>query len=484
LPTVASPASEQAQAVIAFKDDYIAGKNAEFAEIAAKARQFVLFMTALGVVALLCFAYLAFAAGRKNADKVIHLNFIDRLYSEFTLAFIFLALLFSVGLMKQFTYYLYDERLFVAISVVCAGGTAVMLVFCLSLIRRLKDKSLLRHTLIYTVFSRIFRFIHRIYAGGSLMHKAVIAVLLLGIATMIPFVGVVTVPLAVWVVFRKVNMYNRLQEGVFAIQGGNYAGDIESESLGEFKALTESVNSIKNGLNDEVERRLRAERLRTELISNVSHDIRTPLTSVITYVDLLKSEPTDNENIKKYIEVIDQKAARLKTLTDDLFEASKASSGNIPVTLAKVDLVSLLTQGLGELDDKIKSSGLDFRVQASEGQVYALADGPLLWRVVENMLSNVFKYSLPGSRVYVSVLDNGNSAGIEVKNISESPLNMPENELMERFKRGDESRSGQGSGLGLAIARSLMLAQGGRFDIKIDGDLFKAVLTVPKWMEQ
>jgi signal transduction histidine kinase len=233
-------------------------------------------------------------------------------------------------------------------------------------------------------------------------------------------------------------------------------------------------------VNAETERRFKAERLRTELISNVSHDIRTPLTSVITYIDLLKTEETDNENIRSYIGVIDQKAQRLKTLTDDLFEASKAASGSVPVNMEKVELESLLTQGLGELDDKIKSSGLDFRVFMPPEKTMVLADGKLLWRVVENMLSNVFKYSLPGSRVYIEVFERGKYAGIQVKNISSAELNIPAEELMERFKRGDESRTTSGSGLGLSIARSLTEAQNGVFEIEIDGDLFKAALMVER----
>jgi signal transduction histidine kinase len=415
------------------------------------------------------------------------MNVADRIYTEFALALVLGVFFIGVVYILEMFYYsgisIAERGLFYAAMVPVPLITAVILAFFLSLVRRLKDRTLLRHTLIYAVFSRIFGGIYRVYSGGKLMRKAATAVIVLGIVTMIPFAGIITVPLAVWFVSRKVRMFTALQDGVFAVVGGDYAGDIQTESMGEFRELTEAVNSIKNGLNDEVERRLKAERLRTELISNVSHDIRTPLTSVITYVDLLKSEETDNENIKKYVEIIDQKAARLKTLTDDLFEASKASSGNLPVTFEKVDIVSLLTQGLGELDDKIKASGLDFRVRTPEGKLFVQADGSLLWRVVENLLSNVFKYSLPGSRVYVSVLDNGDSAGIEVKNISDSPLNIPEAELMERFKRGDESRSDGGSGLGLAIARSLMAAQGGGFEIKIDGDLFKVALTVPKYEE-
>jgi signal transduction histidine kinase len=225
-----------------------------------------------------------------------------------------------------------------------------------------------------------------------------------------------------------------------------------------------------------VERRLKSERLRTELIVNVSHDLRTPLTSVITYADLLCQEDIQNENARRYIDVIAQKAGRLKTLTDDLFEAAKAASGNVAVHWEAVDLGALVTQGLGELDDRVEASGLDFRVRLPEAPLAARADGRLLWRALENLLSNVFKYALPGSRVYLDVFPEGDWACVELKNISAQELNIPADELLERLTRGDASRHSEGSGLGLDIARSLMRCQQGDLTLQIDGDLFKARL--------
>jgi len=221
---------------------------------------------------------------------------------------------------------------------------------------------------------------------------------------------------------------------------------------------------------------MKSERLKTELITNVSHDIRTPLTSIITYTDLLKHEGLDNEKAPEYLDILMQKSQRLKTLTDELFEAAKAATGNIEVHITELDIVSLINQVLGELDGAIKSSGLDLRVKLPERQ-FVRADGKLMWRVMENLLSNVFKYSLPGSRVYLDVEIAENSlVRIDIKNISASELNVDPNELTERFKRGDASRADGGSGLGLSIVQSFVGAQGGRFSVSIDGDLFKATV--------
>ncbi|MES9682110.1 sensor histidine kinase [Gottfriedia acidiceleris] len=219
--------------------------------------------------------------------------------------------------------------------------------------------------------------------------------------------------------------------------------------------------------------------MKTELITNVSHDIRTPLNSIITYVDLLKKEK-DPIKVQEYVEVLDQKSQRLKLLTDDLFEAAKASSGTIPVHLERIDILSLLTQGLGEVNAKVEALDLTFKINHPQNKLYVAADGKLLWRSVENLLSNIFKYALRGSRVYIDIEDMGNDILLTFKNISAYELNISADELMERFKRGDESRNSQGSGLGLSIAKSLIEIQKGQFSIQVDGDLFKAMIRLPK----
>lgn len=187
----------------------------------------------------------------------------------------------------------------------------------------------------------------------------------------------------------------------------------------------------------------------------------------------------DQSKVDNYLEIIDQKSQRLKVLTEDLFEAAKASSGNIQVNLEAIDLMSLITQGLGELDDKIQESELDFKISHPKDRLVVKADGKLLWRAIENLLSNIFKYALQGSRVYIDVTNVGTVATLTIKNISAYELNISSDELMERFKRGDESRSSQGSGLGLSIAKSLLEIQRGSFNIEIDGDLFKAIIQMP-----
>lgn len=241
---------------------------------------------------------------------------------------------------------------------------------------------------------------------------------------------------------------------------------------GEMARLAANINTITDGLKKAVDNELKSERLKTELITNVSHDIRTPLTSIITYVDLLKKEETSSA-VAEYIEVLDQKSKRLKVLTDDLFQAAKASSGNIPVQFERIDLVSLIKQGLGEVSAQIEESGLDIRLNNPTDKVYVMGDGKLLWRSIENLLSNIFKYSLIGSRVYIDLEDEGDKVLLTFKNISASELNMSADDLLERFTRGDESRSSEGSGLGLSIAKSLIEVQKGTFHIEVDGDLFK-----------
>ena len=208
----------------------------------------------------------------------------------------------------------------------------------------------------------------------------------------------------------------------------------------------------------------------------MSHDITFDFDHT---VDLLKGEK-DPDQAAKYLEVIDQKSQSLKILTDDLFEAAKASSRSIPVDLAQIDLISLITQGLGELDDKIQAQQLEFKLNHPSEKVYITADGKLFWRALENLFANIFKYALPGSRVYIEVEDLGESARLVLKNISAAELNVSAEALQERFVRGDEARSTQGSGLGLSIAKSLIEMQKGRFELEIDGDLFKVIILMPK----
>lgn len=248
---------------------------------------------------------------------------------------------------------------------------------------------------------------------------------------------------------------------------------------GSLRQHADVINKIGDGLNLEVAERVRSEKFKTELIANVSHDIRTPLTALINYVDLLKKQELHHAKAAEYLDVLDRNAQRLKDLTSDLIDLSKFSTGNVQLQMEKLNLGELIRQGIGEYSEKLAVKGLRLVLSLPEVPVYIKADGSHLWRILENLLSNIRKYALPQSRVYVAVAVDRGQVFWTQKNISDHPLNISPNELMERFVRGDASRNTEGSGLGLSIAKSLTELQGGRFDIAIDGDLFKTTICFP-----
>lgn len=250
-------------------------------------------------------------------------------------------------------------------------------------------------------------------------------------------------------------------------------------ALPELKRHAANLNSVQQGIQQAVEEKMKSERLKTQLITNVSHDIKTPLTSIVNYVDLLKKEEMPSDAAREYLAVLDRQSQRLRKLTEDLVEASKASTGNIPVSLAPTDLNVLLSQVCGEYQQRLEKQVLEPVLSLCEPGAAAMADGRLLWRVLDNLMSNICKYAMPGTRVYLTTEKEGDTARMVVRNISRYPLNISADELTERFVRGDSSRSTEGSGLGLSIATSLMSLQGGGFRLIIDGDLFKVTLTLP-----
>ncbi len=247
----------------------------------------------------------------------------------------------------------------------------------------------------------------------------------------------------------------------------------------EFKHHAENLNSIGDGMAAAVEQRMKSERLKTELITNVSHDIKTPLTSIVNYVDLLQ-KPHTPEQESEYLEVLDRQSKRLKKLTEDLVEASKASTGNMNVNIVRTNTREIIEQSLAEYGRRMEQGNLTVIVNIPDEPPHAMADGRLLWRVLDNLFNNVVKYALPGTRVYITSELDGGEAVISVKNISRDPLNISAEELMERFVRGDASRHTEGSGLGLNIAQSLVNLMHGKFSLSVDGDLFKAEIRLPK----
>ncbi len=274
----------------------------------------------------------------------------------------------------------------------------------------------------------------------------------------------------------------RIVDGIAKIKDGEIGYQVNTEGMhGENLELANAVNSIGEGIKVAVETSMKDERLKTDLITNVSHDIKTPLTSIINYVDLLKREKIEEEPVKGYIEVLDAKSQRLKQLTDDLVEASKISSGNITLLMEKINLTELVHQTIGEFSEKFEQKNLTVVADSLKEPVYIEADSRRIWRVMENLFGNINKYAMPGTRVYLDMAKTAEEKQVvfSVKNISAQPLNIKAEELTERFIRGDVSRSTEGSGLGLSIAKNLTELQKGKFEIYLDGDLFKVSLTFP-----
>lgn len=275
--------------------------------------------------------------------------------------------------------------------------------------------------------------------------------------------------------------FGRVRKGTEIIAAGNLNHQIETAHLpADLKGHAEALNNISGGLTTAVNEQMKSERFKAELITNVSHDLKTPLTSIINYVNLLKTTDQTDPRAQTYIEVLDRKSLRLKKLTEDLVEASKASTGVLAVNREKIGMAQLLDQALGEYEEKLEEKRLAVVRTVPEGESYVYADGRHLWRVIDNLLSNCAKYALEGTRVYIELVRGKGTVSLSVKNISREALNVPPERLMERFVRGEESRSTEGSGLGLSIARSLTELQGGTFELAVDGDLFKTVVTLPQ----
>ena len=273
---------------------------------------------------------------------------------------------------------------------------------------------------------------------------------------------------------------SRLIEGAKHLSEGDLSYKIDTTHLhGPFRRNADMLNRISRGCAVEVERRMKSEHLKTELLTNVSHDIKTPLTSIINYVDLLKKTDLQPKEAREYADVLERQSNRLKKLLEDLIEASKASTGNITVELAPTDAAELLRQAVGEYSERLTAQSLETVLRIGGESCTITADGRLLWRVFDNLLGNVVKYAMPGTRVYFDLTEQGGQSSIVVKNISREALNIDTDELMERFVRGDASRATEGSGLGLSIARSLTECMGGRFELSVDGDLFKVTLRFP-----
>lgn len=442
-------------------------------------------------LALLIFSsvWLVLVAGRLKGDEELHLCFFDRWYTELAvLLTVFLWVAAGIGIWEIIPRG--DTRLLALAGF--AAETAVCALFLfLSLARRVKAGNLWRDSLLRFFLLQIRK------CAGLFMRKAsskvkvtllaaVCLLLLIAARVFCDSTGSDIVILSVFgalllvLCLRKLSAQERILEGLRRITAGELQYKISLDGLsGEQRVIAEQINRIGDGLDSAVESSVKNERMKTELITNVSHDIKTPLTSIINYVDLLKRENLENQRAREYIDVLEKKAQRLKILTEDVVEASKISTGNITLEIAELNFAELTRQVIGEFRERFEKNDLLMVTELPEEPVMIRADGRRLWRVLENVFGNAAKYAMPGTRVYVELSASGHEAVFSIKNISAQPLNFSADELTERFIRGDVARNTEGSGLGLSIAKSLTELQGGVFRLFVDGDLFRASVVFP-----
>lgn len=471
--------------------------EAYYTNLLVENRNTLIWLTA--VLFVLCLALVIFllcAAGHKEGVEGIHLNWVDRIPLD-----LYLALALAIGscvLMLGIDATGVDfVPAVILLTILLALAVLLVMSVLMTLSTRFKSGAFWKNTLVYRCLCLLFRMgkglkdglsycakhLHLywqaglIFAGVTLLEFLVVAAFGSESICVIWFLAkLVETPLLVLILISL----QKLKAGGEALAEGNLNASVDLRHMyGVLKHHGENLNSIAQGMQKAVQQQLKSERFRTDLITNVSHDIKTPLTSIVNYVDLLKKEDVQPEKAKEYIAVLDRQSARLKKLTEDLVEASKASSGTLPVHLEAVDVNVLLSQVSGEYQSRFELCKLEPIVKLSSEDPQILADGKLLWRVFDNLLSNICKYAMPGTRVYFTSEVQDGRVSISFKNISNYPLDITADELLERFVRGDSSRSTEGSGLGLSIAQSLTGLQKGTFDLVVDGDLFKANLSFP-----
>ena len=422
--------------------------------------------------------------GLRNENGNVIMNWLDKQVLFLTL--LVLSIIFCIGVMFFSAIASND---FIITFVFCFIGAIIIYISLIllleTIVKRIKTKTLISNTLIYKFYKWLKDGTSKTLNKINKTYKVIIYFVCFILANVILLqfndIGILLM-IVLWIfAIYKVNsstiQFYEIKDALQEIYNGNVEVYLNEENYkGDLKEVSKYVNDIAGGFSNAISEQLKSERMKTELITNVSHDIKTPLTSIINYVDLLEKENIDNENIKKYLEIIDNKSQKLKKLTEDLVEASKASSGNIKLNIERINLDELIKQEIGEFEDKFNKIGLTTIIDIKDKNIYINADGRYIARVLDNIFSNISKYALENSRVYIDVNKEDNNIVVTFKNISREKLNISEEELMQRFVRGDESRNTEGSGLGLSISESLTKLQGGEFKINVDGDLFKVML--------
>lgn len=455
------------------------------------------------ILIILILMYLIISIGYKKGENGIGLNDFDKIPLEIIIFFAIIIECIPFILLDGIT-----RDYNAIISLMITGGLVIYVLCAIILnttVKRLKSKTFLKST----ITGKILKWIS--ICAKALYHKLKIAwdtltyssdlkvkvivefIIISALAIFIflvfyrsgivIFLEFILVAVTLYKIMKFIKNCSQIEKKLKEMYEEDNSNKLYEEDFGnEFKNSVRYLNNISNGFENAIQERMKSERMKVELITNVSHDIKTPLTSIINYVDLLKKEKIENEQAKEYIEILDSKSQRLKKLTEDLVEASKVSTGNISLKLEKINVVELIKQATGEFEDKFKKRGLESIINVDENEINIMADSRYMYRVIENLFSNVSKYALENSRVYIDIKENSstNNVIIEVKNISKDKLNISAEELMQRFVRGDKSRTTEGSGLGISIAQNLTELQKGKFELKLDGDLFKVKLMFAK----
>lgn len=426
---------------------------------------------------------------RRRENGSVPLTWQERVpYDVYLTADFFLgAALLSAGDQVSYVYNQGNTRLFVLVglAVFAMAGAALTLGLLMTTAIRLKNHNLLRSMLVWRMLRATVHFLSRMVHGWTMSRRIVTLFLLYLLGSLLTGLTVVLIPVyqgfVLWCLCRWSRQWKAIRAGTAEIVGGSPETKIDTTGMyRNLREHAEQLNDLGAAVSAAVDQRMQSERFKAELITNVSHDLKTPLTSIINYVDLLKKEPLDNPKALEYLEVLDRKSQRLKKLTEDLVEASKASTGSLPVSLERLGIVQFVGQALGEYEERFQAHNLTAVPTLPQDELFIWADGRHLWRVIDNLFSNCCKYALEGTRIYLDVTRWEGMVTLSVKNISRQQLNIPPERLMERFVRGEESRTTEGSGLGLSIARSLTELQGGTFRLDIDGDLFKAAVSFPE----
>ena len=430
--------------------------------------------------------------GRTAKQDGIKLNWYDKILIE--LAALIAILIAGIG--ACFTISVNGvsnlATLVLAITIMAFGFFIIYLaciLFFETVVKRLKTHTFIKTTIIYWIYIKIKEFLDDV----KITKRFILYFIIFIIANLICFaimwsdgfpgiiLSIILYAVVYGLISKRLKSYVKIEKAINDLYQGNTDIELEeNEFVKEMKNMASQINDIAGGLSNAIDEKLKSERLKTELITNVSHDIKTPLTSIINYVDLLKKEGMDGEKAKEYLDILDSKSQRLKKLTEDLVEASKASSGAIKLNMEKLNVNELIKQVSGEFEDKFKARKLEEIITFPENALYIKADSRYMYRVLENMYSNISKYAMEGTRVYTDIIEKDGRIVIQLKNVSKQKLNISVDELMQRFVRGEASRNTEGSGLGLSIARSLTELQEGNFNIYLDGDLFKVTIEFNK----